>query len=311
MFEVAFFGTPHFSLPSLQALYDLPEIEVCAVVTQPDRKRGRGQKVQFSPIKELALEHGSRVLQPISIRKNEDAFLEELGEVDAFVVTAFGQILPEKTIHFPKIAPINVHGSILPRWRGAAPIQRAILAGDRETGICLMQMGVGLDDGPVYSDHRIAISEEDTTGTLHDRLSELGGVALRDKLVSILKGEIKAQEQSEEGLTYAKKIRPEEAELDWKKSAEELQNQVRGFAPRPGAFTKLSGKRLKILSAKPREEQLEPGLIDTSESMLIGCGSGSLELLEVQLEGKKAMSAADFMRGYQGSLSGQKLLSED
>ncbi|MCB0336930.1 MAG: methionyl-tRNA formyltransferase, partial [Bdellovibrionales bacterium] len=209
--RIIFFGTPDFAVPTLAALIDNPEFEVCAVVTQPDRPAGRGNKLTPSPVKQLALAHRLPVLQPERIKGTTSSFLEELGKlapIDLAIVVAFGQILPTRVLEFPRAGSLNIHASLLPRWRGAAPIHHAILAGDTETGVCLMKMEAGLDTGPVYVQEALAIAYDDTLGTLHDKLAQMGAQLLIQNLPAILTGSIQAEPQANEGLCYAHKVTP-------------------------------------------------------------------------------------------------------
>ena len=302
---VLFFGTPHFSVPTLDALSCQPGIRVGAVITQPDKASGRGGEIQPSPVKKRALELGIPVFQPKSLRKEFSSLKEslaELGPFDIGVVIAFGQILPEEVLDFPVHGCVNIHASLLPRWRGAAPIHRAIEAGDRETGVCLMKMDIGLDTGAVYSSIVLPITSTDTTPMLHDRLSHDGAQLLIKDLSSIVSGTLEAVPQPSIDITYANKITTAECRIDWTRSAEEITRAIRAFSPHPGSFTGWQGKRLKVLQARTAssESSLPPGTVLASPAghLVIQCGGGTaLRLDEVQLEGKKRMMAADFLRG--------------
>jgi methionyl-tRNA formyltransferase len=302
---VIFFGTPQFSVPTLEALAHQKGVRVGAVITQPDRASGRGGQIQPSPIKKKALELGIPVFQPTSLRKEFSALkgeLEKIGPFDVGVVIAFGQILPKEVLDFPRHGCVNIHASLLPRWRGAAPIHRAIEAGDPSTGVCLMKMDVGLDTGPVYSSVTIPILPTDTTLTLHDRLSHDGAALLAKDLTTIVAGHHTAISQPSEGVTYANKITTSECKIDWDRSAEEIARAIRAFSPHPGSFTELQSKRLKILKARSAvsNSTASPGTVITStaDQLTVQCGSGtSLLIEEVQLEGKKKMSVGDFLRG--------------
>ncbi len=306
--SIAFFGTPDFSVPTLKKLVENKSFHVKVVVTQPDKPAGRGQKISFSPVKQFASANNIPVLQPTSIKKEGQAFLDQFlahGPFDIGVVIAFGQILPVSLLELPKAGCVNIHGSLLPRWRGAAPMQRAIMSGDRETGICLMKMEAGLDTGPVYISQKAEIAENDTFETLHDRLSEIGASLLVQNLEAIAAGRLQAEKQPEEGVTYASKILPEETLIDWSKDARSLSWIIRGMSPFPGAFTKLNGQRLKIFYAKAVQEQTNcqkcpVGTVVsvTKEYLDVQCGAGLLRLEDVQLEGKKRMKICDFLRGY-------------
>lgn len=305
--KILFFGTPDFSVPTLQALLNATGVEVGAVLTQPDRPSGRGGKITMSPIKELALSHNIPVFQPTSLRKEFHTLREELAKVGPFdlgVVIAFGQILPKEVLEFPTHGCVNIHASLLPRWRGAAPIQRALQAGDAETGVCMMQMDEGLDTGAVYTEHRIPITPSDTGSTLHDKLAALGASHIVPTIQQIATKSLQATPQPAEGVTYASKITTEECKIDWSRPARELALSVRAFSSWPGCFTMWRGKRLKILfatqSKRSQDSALSPGTIACAqgERLEIICGNGSgLNVTDLQLEGKKRMSVSEFLRG--------------
>ncbi len=305
--SIVFFGTPIFAATCLEALLNNSDYQVKLVVTQPDRPAGRGKKLTASPVKECALKSKIPVLQPTSVRKELETFLPQLNEYGPFdvgVVVAFGQILPQALLSLPRVGCINVHGSILPRWRGAAPIQRAIMSGDTETGIGLMQMEAGLDTGPVFTEARTTIEPHDTFGSLHDKLAYSGATLLRNNLKAIVHGTLSSSPQTAEGVTYAEKIRNEEALINWQKSAEEANRLIRGLSPVPGAFTYCNGLRLKIFDALSGQESLHPaGTMYLSGDLLcIACGQGHVQLKTVQLEGRKRCSAQEFIRGLTATL---------
>lgn len=303
--RIAFFGTPDFSVPALTKLIEDPRFEVVVVITQPDRPVGRGQKIAHSPVKQLALTANIPVLQPENLKKHLASSLEQLKSydpIDAAVVVAFGQILPEIILKWPKAGCINIHGSLLPRWRGAAPMQRAIMAGDTETGICLMQMDKGLDSGPVYCSAKITIGPDENFGTLHDRLAASGAKLLIENLERIISGQLQAQPQYTEGLTYAHKIEENDLLIDWKLPAEQLFNLIRGLSPFPGAYTLLDGQRLKIFKARlfvQADTSSQPGQIVRYDKnqILVQTGKGQLEIEELQLAGKKRLNVKDFVNG--------------
>ena len=305
--NVLFFGTPDFSVPTLRALIEAPGVSVGAVLTQPDRPSGRGGKIAMSPIKELALQHAIPVFQPTSLRKEFASLrgdLEACGPFDIGVVIAFGQILPVEVLNFPKHGCVNIHASLLPRWRGAAPIQRSIQAGDSETGVCLMQMDVGLDTGAVYQEHRIPITPTDTGATLHDKLASLGASHLVEGLHGIVSGALRATPQPTEGITYASKITTEECRIQWNLSAREIALSVRAFSPWPGCFTLWRDKRLKVLFASESRRtypaSVAPGTIVYAQGdrLEIACANGTaLCVTDLQLEGKKRMAVEEFLRG--------------
>jgi methionyl-tRNA formyltransferase len=305
--NVLFFGTPDFSVRTLQALAEMPGVRIGAVVTQPDKPSGRGGEVRPPPVKSAALRLGIPVFQPKSLRKDFNALksqLSALGTFDVGIVIAFGQILPLDVLNFPAHGCINIHASLLPRWRGAAPIQRAIEAGDRKTGVCLMRMDEGLDTGAVFSSTEITISEEDTAQSLHDSLANAGAALLVRDLPGIVTGSIVAIPQPEDGVTYASKISSEECRINWSLPAARVKRAIQAFTPHPGAFTTLHGKRLKIFKAATCSREggadLIPGTIveSSGDRLVVACGEGShLALEEIQAEGKKRLTTKEFLRG--------------
>jgi methionyl-tRNA formyltransferase len=312
--RIIFFGTPGFAVPALEALYAQEGMTVAAVVTQPDKPSGRGAKVRPPPIKALAFRHDTPVFQPRSLRKEFLDLRHSLlasGPFDIGVVIAFGQILPKDVLDLPLHGCINIHASLLPRWRGAAPIQRAIQAGDQETGVCLMQMEEGLDTGSVFSCERTPIHSTETGGSLHDRLARLGADLLIRDLHSIVDGNLHSVAQSQDGVTYASKITTEDCRIDWALPANVIARSVRAFSPSPGCFSFLRDKRVKILGARavPARHTTSPGTIVTTspERFEVSCGEGVLQIDELQLEGKKRVSSEEFLRGMALS-AGEKLL---
>lgn len=304
--KILFFGTPTFSVPALRQLLQTAELTVNAVFTQPDRPAGRGGIITAPPIKQVALEHGIPVFQPASLKREFSsmrASLAALGPFDVGVVVAFGQLLPSDVLAFPKAGCVNIHASLLPRWRGAAPIQRAIESGDSETGVCLMRMDEGLDTGDVYTCARVPITETDTAETLHDSLALLGGELLVNNLRKIVEGSLQAIPQPTNGVTYAAKITTEECEIDWSRSAVEIARKIRAFAPHPGCFTTWHDQRMKVFKAHTivasGSASMPPGSVVPSahNELKVQCGEGVLSLNEIQLEGKKRMSAEGFLRG--------------
>jgi methionyl-tRNA formyltransferase len=295
---VAFAGTPDFAVLHLRACA-MPGVEIIAVYTQPDRPAGRGRQLAPSPVKRVALDAGYRIEQPESL-KDADAqrTLREL-DVDLFIVVAYGLILPRKVLAIPRHGCWNVHASLLPRWRGAAPIQRAILAGDRETGVCVMQMEAGLDTGPVLLERRVDIAADDTGGSLHDKLAILGAASLRDALQRLLRGESLAPHaQSNEGVTYAHKLDKAEARIDWNDNAAAIERKVRAFDPWPVAEADIGGERLRIWSAiaLPMTNANPGTIVAANKSGIdIATGNGVLRVLELQRAGGRRMSAADFL----------------
>ncbi len=296
--RLIFMGTPDFSVPVLQALLDAGH-EVACVYSQPPRPAGRGMEARKSPVHRLAETHGLTVRTPASLKADEDrrAFAE-VG-ADAAVVVAYGLILPEPVLTAPKHGCFNVHASLLPRWRGAAPIQRAIMAGDAESGVGIMRMEMGLDTGPVCLEKKVPISANMTAEELHDRLSVVGAEAMTEALGRLADGRLDCKPQTDEGVTYAAKIDKHEAKIDFSKAAEEVHNHIRGLSPFPGAWFELPGRqavRIKVLRSELTEGQGAPGTV-LDEALTIACGDGAVRLVSVQRAGKGAMSAADFLRG--------------
>jgi methionyl-tRNA formyltransferase len=296
--RIVFAGTPAFAVPSLRAAH--AHHEVVAVYTQPDRPAGRGRGLTPSPVKLEAIQRGIPVLQPLSLRKKstQDALREM--QPDVMVVVAYGLILPQAVLDIPQYGCWNVHASLLPRWRGAAPIQRAIEAGDTETGVCLMQMKAGLDTGPVLLAQSMPIGPEDTGGQLHDRLSDLGAQVLRDALGLLRAGvRLPPHPQAEEGVAYAHKLDKAEAKLDWSQPAGVLARKVRAFNPWPVAEAQVAGERLRIHGAVVVDQSHDatPGTLLAAgrQGLDIACGVGVLRLRVVQREGGKAITAADYL----------------
>ena len=298
--RLVFAGTPEFAVPSLEAALS-SGFDVPAVYTQPDRPAGRGRQLTASPVKQRALRAGIEVRQPTSLRDPEaQQALREL-QPDLLVVIAYGLILPQAVLEIPPNGGWNLHASLLPRWRGAAPIQRAIEAGDRETGVCLMQMEAGLDTGPVLLSQRTPILEDDTAGTLHDRLAKLSAEVLADGL-KLLRAGIRpqARPQPEEGVEYARKLDKAEARLDWTSSAIELARKVRAFSPWPVAELDLAGERLRVHAAKAMDAvpgSAEPGTVIAAgrDGIDVVCADGVLRLLQVQKPGGRPVSAGDYL----------------
>lgn len=299
--NVIFMGTPDFAVPVLEALLESDCHTVTAVVTQPDKARGRSGKLTFTPVKEVAVAHGVPVYTPERVKDAE--FVETLREIpcDVIVVVAFGQILSKEILTMPKYGCINVHASLLPRWRGAAPIQWAILEGDATTGVTTMQMDEGLDTGDMLLKRELVIKPDDTGESLFDRLSGLGAPLLLETLERAEQGKLEPEKQDDSESTYAKMLTKELGELDFSMEADRLERYVRGLNSWPGAYTFFKGKRLKIWRASVIEENTEGvcGAVMRVEpdGFCIQTGKNLLKLLEVQPEGKKRMSAADFMRG--------------
>lgn len=299
--RIIFAGTPDFAASSLDAVLKTDH-QVIAVYTQPDRRAGRGKKLKPSPVKALALEHNLPVYQPLSLRDEEaQAELAALN-ADLMIVVAYGLILPQVVLDTPRLGCINVHASLLPRWRGAAPIERALLAGDTETGITIMQMDAGLDTGDMLSIARCPINPEDTGGALHDRLAVLGAETLVNALDPLAAGELTPEVQNDAGACYASKLDKLEALLDWNKSAEELALQVRGLNPRLVAYTEFEEQKLKVwqASAEDQSANAEPGTIveQRRNSLLVATGQGCLSLQEMQLPGGKAQPVSALLNAH-------------
>lgn len=299
MAKVVFMGTPEFAVPTLQTLIDTQT--VVGVVTQPDRPAGRGRQLRPSPVKEVAQAHDLPLYQPKSLRKEETAAPLRAWNPDVIVVAAFGQILRPHVLSLPPHGCINVHASLLPRWRGASPIQHAIMAGDAETGITLMQMDEGLDTGPIYVQESLPIRPDETAATLHDRLAQLGADMAGRYLDDILAGRIPARPQGDGQSTYAPMIKKEAGELDWQQPAEALDRHVRAMTPWPGAFTSWQGQNLKILRAAPADGRLPDdrcgAVVQRDDAVIVLAGKGGLRLEQVQLAGKQAMDVDEFVRG--------------
>jgi len=297
--RLIFAGTPVFAETALRALLHAGH-DVVLVLTQPDRPAGRGLKLRPSEVKAAAQELGLAVAQPASLKTPESIGLLRSQHADAMIVAAYGLILPQMVLDLFPLGCINIHASLLPRWRGAAPIQRAILAGDVQTGISIMRMEAGLDTGPVFLARGIAIAEDETTASLHDRLAQLGAGCIVECLPELERGALTAVPQPETGLTYANKIQKSEAVIDWSKPAESIDRQIRAFNPYPVASTTLDGEVVRIWRARVASGlQGDPGhVLDASQDgILVACGTGAVRLLELQRASSKKMTAADFLRG--------------
>ena len=292
--RIVFAGTPEFAAQHLQALLDAGR-EIVAVYTQPDRPAGRGQKLMPSPVKQLALQHGIAVYQPQTLR--DPAAQVELAALrpDLMVVVAYGLILPQVVLDTPRLGCINSHASLLPRWRGAAPIQRAIEAGDASSGVTVMQMEAGLDTGPMLLKVTTTITAEDTGSSLHDRLAQLGSAAVVEAVTKLAAGELRGEVQDDSLATYAHKLNKDEARLDWSRPAVELERLVRAFNPWPICHSTLNGEALKIHAAQLGEGQGAPGSVLAADrsGLTVACGEGALRLTRLQLPGGKPLSFAD------------------
>ena len=313
--RIVFMGTPDFSVPALKALVEAGH-HVIAVVTQPDKPKGRGKEVQMTPVKIQAMEYGIPVYQPAKVR--EASFVEVLQgmEADVYVVIAFGQLLPKAVLELPKYGCINIHASLLPKYRGAAPIQWCVIDGERETGITTMMMDVGLDTGDMLEKTVIPIEEKETGGSLHDKLSLAGGALILSTLKKLEEGTLVRTPQTDEGTCYAKMLTKSLGDIDWNQSAVSIERLIRGLNPWPSAYTLWNGKTIKIWSADvttsreaaaflsesgvPSETGITPGTVVCSDkhSLVVCTGDGLLSVRELQMEGKKRMDTPAFLRGY-------------
>jgi methionyl-tRNA formyltransferase len=307
--KIIFAGTPEFAATALASLHDAG-FEIPLVLTQPDRPAGRGMQLHASAVKQFALAHGIPVAQPVSLRMDgkhaevaaEAHALLNATPHDAMVVAAYGLILPQSVLDIPRRGCINIHASLLPRWRGAAPIHRAIEAGDRETGITIMQMDAGLDTGPMLAIQSLPIAANDTTASLHDKLAKLGGEMIVDILRRLERGPLVATPQPVEGISYAAKIAKEEAALDFAQSAEQLARKIRAFNPFPGAAAHFDGTTVKFWQAEPVPcGAWEPGQIiaaNAQDGIVVACGEGALRVSELQKPGGKRLTAPEFLKGF-------------
>ncbi|MDD2660079.1 MAG: methionyl-tRNA formyltransferase [Methylococcales bacterium] len=305
--RIIFAGTPDFAVPSLQMLLSSRH-EVCAVYTQPDRPAGRGRRTHASPVKELALKYAIPVLQPLSLKTDEDLQQLMAFNADLMVVVAYGMILTQAALDIPRLGCINVHGSLLPRWRGAAPIQRALMAGDEKTGVTIMQIVRKLDAGDMLHKEEYIIGANDTASDLHDELAELGAIGLKKVLAEMEAGTLVAESQDESLVTYAEKLTKNEAIIDWTQSASAISLKVRGLNAWPVAQTLYQRKVLRIWKAEavPIDSDLEPGIVCAlNKNMDVATGKGLLRLHEVQLPGGKRMAAQAFLNAH--SVHGVKL----
>ncbi|MEK9966367.1 MAG: methionyl-tRNA formyltransferase [Rhodospirillaceae bacterium] len=293
--RIAFLGTPDFSVPALDALIAAGH-EIACVYTQPPRPAGRGQGERRSAVHDRADAAGIPVRTPATLREEAEQVAFAALELDAAVVVAYGLILPQPVLDAPRHGCINIHASLLPRWRGAAPIQRAILAGDAETGVTIMQMDAGLDTGPELLREAVPITAETNAGMLHDTLAELGGRLIVEALRGVADGRLTPVPQPDTGDTYAAKIERGEERIVWSLDAASLDRHVRAFAPWPGAWFEHDGERIKVLAATPAEADGARGTV-LDDALTVACGDGALRLLKVQRAGKGAMDAADFLRG--------------
>ena len=301
--RIIFWGTPEYSIPSLDILIKSKH-EVIAVVSQPDKKRSRGNKLIASPVKNIAEQESIKIYTPEKIRGNID-FINELKSLscDLFIVIAYGKILPKEILEIPKFGCWNAHASLLPRWRGAAPIQWSLIKGDEFTGVGIMKMNEGLDTGPILSSAKIKILDNDTSKILSEKLS-LEGAKLIVKVLDTFSS-YSAQAQSEKGITYAKKIDKSEAKIDWSLSAETIDRKIRALSPFPGAWTEINGERIKLLNSKIIDKENKPGMV-LNDGFSIACGTKAVKIIEAQRPGKSAQKSDAFLLGFKLQ-SGMKL----
>ena len=297
--RIIFMGTPDFAVPALRGILEAGH-EVAAVYTQPPRAAGRGMALRKSPIHEIAEQAGLTVLTPARLKSAEEQERFSALRADAAVVVAYGLILPRPILEATRHGALNLHVSMLPRWRGAAPINRAIMAGDSETGVSIMRLAEGLDTGPVCLESRVPIGPDETSGELHDALAAKGAALMVETLAELERGRLDCKPQPDEGVTYAHKLDPAETRIDWKRSARDVHNLIRGLSPSPGAWFEIEingkGERIKALRSVLAGGSGTPGkLLD--KGLTIACGEGAVRLTEVQRSGKKPMSAQDFLRG--------------
>ena len=287
-------GTPNFSVPALKALAQSNH-QICAVYSQPPRPAGRGKKLRLSDVHKEALDLGLTVHNPTSFKSDKDRTIFRKLKADIAIVVAYGLILPNQILSAPKFGCLNIHASLLPRWRGAAPIQRAIMEGDDETGVCIMKMEEGLDTGPVLSSRKIQIKENDNAKILSERLSLVGSKLIVEVLDAL--SEFKAYSQSAAGVTYARKIQKSETKIDWSLPAKTINRKIRALSPFPGAWTEINGERIKLLASKVINKENEPGMI-LDKGFSIACGQKAVEITEAQRPGKSAQKSDVFLRGF-------------
>ena len=292
--KLVFMGTPNFSVPALKALAQSNH-QICAVYSQPPRPPGRGKKLRLSDVHKEALDLGLTVHNPTSFKSDKDRTIFRQLQADIAIVVAYGLILPNQILSAPKFGCLNIHASLLPRWRGAAPIQRAIMEGDDETGVCIMKMEEGLDTGPILSSRKIQIKENDNAKILSERLSLVGSKLIVEVLDAL--SEFKACSQSAAGVTYARKIDKSETKIDWSLPAKTINRKIRALSPFPGAWTEINGERIKLLASKVINKENEPGMI-LDKGFSIACGQKAVEIIEAQRPGKSAQKSDVFLRGF-------------
>ena len=322
MLRIIYMGTPQFAVPALEALIEgatpgriLPEgYEIVTVITRPDKPSGRGREIVYSPVKQVALAHQLPVWQPGSFKKAENSTALAAYHADLYIVAAFGQILPQAVLDQPRFGTLNIHASLLPKYRGADPIAESILQGDEETGVTIMLLDAGVDTGPILLKRTLTLKDDETTGSLTPRLATLGAQALLEALPLWIAGKITPEPQDELHATHTRMLTKEDGHIQWERPASVLTRQIRAYTPWPGSYTHWRGKLLKILAAyalaiepdagdEEKDASLQPGLVSTREEaghqvIAIVTGSGLLIITQLQLEGKRAMSAEEFLRGY-------------
>jgi len=308
--RILYMGTPDFAAESLKALIDDGR-DVAAVISQPNKPKNRGMKVIKTPVAQVAEDAGIKTYHPETLKDGAIEDLLKEVDPDIIVVVAYGRILPEYILNYPKYGCINIHGSLLPKYRGAAPIQFSILDGEKETGVTSMYMAKGMDTGDMILKESIPILEEDTAGTLHDKLAALGAKVLLKTLDAIKDGNAPREAQDNDKATYCTQLTKEMGNVDWNESAEKIINQIRGLDPWPSAYSFANGKRFKIFTSKKEEKSGKPGeILEAGDSLLVGCGEGSIRIFEVQFENKKRMKVSDFMRGNSETLKVSEILGE-
>ena len=293
--RLAFMGTPDFAVPTLAELIAQGH-DITCVYSQPPRPKGRGMETEPGPVHKFAENAGLEVRTPLSLKDADDQAAFAALDIDAAIVVAYGLLLPQAILDAPRLGCFNLHGSLLPRWRGAAPIQRAVMAGDTETGVMVMKMEAGLDTGPVLMAERVPVGRK-TSGDLTSELSRLGADLMVRTLGAMERGTVAEHPQPDAGVTYAKKILKEEARIDWSQSAHEIDCHVRGLSPFPGAWTDVNGERVKVLYAEPADGSGRPG-VTLHDDLTVACGQGAVRLLKVQRAGGKAMDAAALLKGF-------------
>jgi methionyl-tRNA formyltransferase len=293
--RLAFMGSPDFAVPTLEAILAAGH-DVACVYSQPPRPAGRGKELRLTAVHAAAERHGLPVRTPLNFKSQEDREAFAALNLDVAVVVAYGLLLPKAILDAPRLGCFNLHGSILPRWRGAAPIHRAVMAGDAVTGVQVMKMDVGLDTGPVMLTATTPISEDDTTGDVHDRLSQLGAALMVEGLALLESGKAVLTTQAEEGVTYAAKVSADEARIDWTLPARDVAARIRGMSPFPGAWFEHEGQRIKVFNARADEGSGQPGDV-LDDELLVACGAGAVRLTRLQRAGKSQVTAQDFQRG--------------